>query len=55
MTEIKGQLLGIVLLLMVFGIAGGVLLGTYYKLSEKVETQVEQIVSDNYITYEVSE
>lgn len=46
MSEIKGQLLGIILVLMVFGIVGGALKGVFSEMKDKVVESVENIEDD---------
>ncbi len=41
MSEIKGQLLGIVLVVAVFGVVGGVLVTAFSASAEKIQTKIE--------------
>ncbi len=41
MSEIKGQLLGIVLVVSVFGVVGGVLVTAFHKSSKAIATKIE--------------
>lgn len=41
MSEIKGQLLGIVLVVAVFGVVGGVLVTAFSASAETIETKIE--------------
>ncbi|MCR5505852.1 MAG: hypothetical protein K6F07_02525 [Bacilli bacterium] len=46
MSEIKGQLLGIILVLTVFGVVGGALATIFYSMSQAVETKVTNEVDE---------
>ncbi|MCI5453011.1 MAG: hypothetical protein PUI76_01675 [Mollicutes bacterium] len=45
MSEIKGQLLGMLLVLAVFGAIGGTLMGVFTKTSETIEKRVDSEIS----------
>lgn len=45
MSEIKGQLLGIILTLSIFLAVGGVLAGVFTTLANNVESKVSEVVS----------
>ena len=45
MSEIKGQILGIILVLTVFGAVGGTLVGIFRSLATTVENKVDSEVS----------
>ena len=40
MSEIKGQLLGIILVITIFGVIGGALTAIFYSLTHTVEAEV---------------
>ena len=40
MSEIKGQLLGIILVITIFGVIGGALTAIFYSLTHTVESEV---------------
>lgn len=46
MSEIKGQILGIILVLMIFGAVGAALKGTFDKLKDTVVETVDDISND---------
>jgi uncharacterized protein involved in cysteine biosynthesis len=46
MSEIKGQLLGVLLVLMLFGTVAGVLVSVFNQLTQKVEDKVTQVGED---------
>ena len=46
MSEIKGQLLGIILVIMVFGIVAAGLTAVFTNLTDSVSSQVEQAVDE---------
>ena len=46
MSEIKGQLLGIILVITVFGIVGGALAGIFSSLTKTVEDKVSEEIED---------
>lgn len=46
MSEIKGQLLGILLVLMVFGVVTTGLVSTFTSLEETIETEVTNLTND---------
>lgn len=43
MSEIKGQLLGIVLVLAVFGVISGVLISAFQNSANKIKGEIEEI------------
>jgi type II secretory pathway pseudopilin PulG len=43
MSEIKGQLLGIVLVLAVFGVISGVLISAFQNSANKIKDEIEKI------------
>ena len=45
MSEIKGQLLGVILVLMIFAIVSGAMIAIFNNLSNKVSETVNEIVS----------
>ena len=47
MSEIKGQLLGIILVVTIFGLVGGALTAIFYSLAHTVEVEVTDKV-ENY-------
>lgn len=47
MSEIKGQLLGIVLVLMVFAAISASMVAVFTNLASKVESEVTEITSTN--------
>ena len=51
MSEIKGQLLGIILVIMVFGIVAGSLTAIFTNLSASVSSEVAKAVSDNQYSH----
>lgn len=61
MSEIKGQLLGIILVLMVFGAVSAAMVVVFNKLTKSVEDQVTEITNssskksvyiiDEYLSY----
>lgn len=52
MSEIKGQLLGIILVLMVFGVVGGTLKSVFNGMADTVSETVETIEDDVADSYE---
>ena len=54
MSEIKGQLLGIILVLTIFGLVGGVLTAIFYSMATTVEAEVIDKV-ENYDREEIPE
>lgn len=46
MSEIKGQLLGIIIVLMVFGIVSGAMVLIFQNLTGAVTQNVEELVSE---------
>ena len=48
MSEIKGQLLGLVLVLGVFAIVGGVLYSFFQNTSKKIGEKVDSAISSKY-------
>lgn len=46
MSEIKGQLLGIILVVTIFGIVGGALAAIFSNLTDTVEEKVSQEIED---------
>ena len=46
MSEIKGQLLGIVMVLLVFGAVSGVITGIFYKLKTTIKNKSDTMVED---------
>ena len=52
MSEIKGQLLGIILVIMVFGIVAASLTAVFTNLSNTVSSEVDKAVSEYaYLKY----
>ena len=57
MSEIKGQLLGIILVLMVFGVVGAAIKGVFNTMKDSVEETVQTVTNDltdakeGYITF----
>lgn len=49
MGEIKGQLLGILLVIAVFGAVAGILISTFKGSAETVEEQMENAIATNYM------
>ncbi len=49
MSEIKGQLLGMVLVLSIFALVAGVLYGTFKKTTEKIDQTVSSQVNHEYV------
>lgn len=49
MSEIKGQLLGMVLVLAIFAIVGGVLYGVFKETSTKIGDKVDSALSAQYV------
>ena len=47
MSEIKGQLLGIILVLMVFGAVSAAMVVVFNKLTKNVEDQVSEITNSS--------
>jgi len=45
MSEIKGQMLGMVLVLMIFSVVGAVLYGSFKKEAAKISSQLEDPTS----------
>lgn len=45
MSEVKGQLLGIVLVLMVFAAVSGLMVTVFTSLSQNIEDQVDEVIS----------
>ena len=46
MSEIKGQLLGIIIVLMIFGIVSGALVIMFQNMTNAVSQNVEELVSE---------
>ena len=46
MSEIKGQLLGIVMVLLIFGTISGVIAGVFVKLKKTINSQSENMITD---------
>ncbi len=46
MSEIKGQILGIIIVLMIFGVVSGAMVALFTNLSNSVTEKVEDITSD---------
>ena len=46
MSEIKGQLLGIVMVLLIFGTASGVVAGVFAKLKNTITAHSENMITD---------
>ena len=57
MSEIKGQLLGIILVLMVFGAVSAAMVIIFNKLTKSVEDQVSEVAnsSSKKSSYQLSE
>ena len=57
MSEIKGQLLGIILVLMIFGAVSAAMVVVFNKLTKNVEDQVNEITgsSKKNHTYQLSD
>lgn len=49
MSEIKGQLLGMVLVLAIFGIIGGVLYAVFDKTANRIGEKVDSAVNAQYV------
>ncbi len=49
MSEIKGQLLGMVLVLAIFAIVGSVLYAVFNKTAEKIGDKVDSALSAQYV------
>ena len=49
MSEIKGQLLGIILVLAIFGIVAAALSGVFTSLSGSVSSQVTKAISSYHV------
>ena len=48
MSEIKGQLLGIILTLSIFLAVGGVLTGVFSTMTNSVESKVSEVANTSY-------
>lgn len=46
MSEIKGQLLGIVMVLLIFGTVSGVVAGVFAKLKNTINSRSEDMITD---------
>lgn len=46
MSEIKGQLLGVVMVLLIFGTVSGVVAGVFAKLKNTISNHSETMISD---------
>lgn len=46
MSEIKGQLLGIVMVLLIFGTVSGVVAGVFVKLKNSINSHSENMITD---------
>ena len=46
MSEIKGQLLGIVMVLLIFGTVSGVVAGVFVKLKNAINSQSQNMITD---------
>ena len=46
MSEIKGQLLGIVMVLLIFGTVSGVIAGVFVRLKNTINSQSQNMVTD---------
>ena len=52
MSEIKGQLLGIILVITIFGVVGGALTAIFYSMAHTVEVELTDKV-ENYDSVEM--
>lgn len=48
MSEIKGQLLGIILAIAVFGVVVGAMTAAFANVSDTIASRVESVASENY-------
>ena len=55
MSEIKGQLLGLVLAIAIFSIVFGVMTTMFFNTSRSIQDRAEDIASDGYVNYDVDE
>ena len=46
MSEIKGQLLGIVMVLLIFGTVSGVIAGVFVRLKNTINSQSQNMITD---------
>ena len=54
MSEIKGQLLGIIIVLMVFAAVGTAMVGVFTKVTKTVEDTVTNTISDNVKSHAIN-
>lgn len=47
MSEIKGQLLGILLVLMVFGAISGAVIAIFNNMAKQIENSVSNVINDS--------
>lgn len=47
MSEIKGQLLGIILVLMIFGVVSGAMVALFSNFTKTVESHVSEMINEN--------
>lgn len=55
MSEIKGQLLGLVLAIAIFSIVFGVMTVMFFNTSRSIQDRAEDVANENYINDEVEE
>lgn len=53
MSEIKGQLLGMLLVLSVFALVSGILYGTFRKTAQRIDKEVTSVIANNAYVYDI--
>lgn len=54
MSEIKGQILGIIIVLMIFGVVSGAMVAMFNNLTKSVSDNVAELASEDYTSHVMS-
>lgn len=54
MSEIKGQILGIIIVLMIFGVVSGAMVAMFNNLTKSVSDNVAELASEDYTSHIMS-
>jgi Na+-translocating ferredoxin:NAD+ oxidoreductase RnfG subunit len=54
MSEIKGQILGIIIVLMIFGVVSGAMVAMFNNLTKSVSDNVAELASEDYTSHAMS-
>ena len=54
MSEIKGQILGIIIVLMIFGVVSGAMVAMFNNLTQSVSDNVAEIASEDHSSHTMS-